>query len=508
MAYKIRISSLIAVCMVFFAGCTNSLTEPERRGPNPRGTVLIRLSQDRQERTLYPDRELITGYTLRFVSDKGETHPEQSITEGETLPVELGTGTWTISATGYTAGKVPAVQGSTQVTVDGAAAVTAEIQMGAIVTEAGKNGTFEYTVEFPSGAVETAVLLLSSMDEEGTCVLYTSVDLLAGGGGGVCSGSLTLSAGYYRMDIQLTGAQSAAGKTEVVHIYPGLITKTPAYRYGEEDFQTVPAFDGAAALKAYLDGLPENTPDQPYPVKAGGIDLSMSSKVKTLYEALSRYVSLDLDGCTGERMANSTQANKKYIVSVILPETVTIVGLKAFEGCADLVSARLPGVRTIEYGAFKSCGKLEWVNAPRLIEITNSDGASNSGAFYNCAALTSITLDEVTSIAERSFYKCGALRSLSIPKVTAIGAHAFKECGELSSVSLPRAASIGESAFEDCKNLASVTLGAAPPELGGSKVFFKTAGGLEITVPAAALNAYQASVLEYWDALKGKLKGC
>jgi hypothetical protein len=94
-----------------------------------------------------------------------------------------------------------------------------------------------------------------------------------------------------------------------------------------------------------------------------------------------------------------------------------------------------------------------------------------------------------------------------MPKVTAIGAYAFKECGELSGVSLPRIASIGESAFEDCKNLASVTLGAAPPALGGSKVFFKTAGDLEITVPASALNVYQASALEHWDALKGKLKG-
>jgi hypothetical protein len=305
------------------------------------------------------------------------------------------------------------------------------------------------------------------------------------------------------MDIQLSGAQSYPGKTEVIHIYPGLPTKSPVYRYAKEDFQTVHQADGAAALKAYLDGLPENTPDQPYPVKVSGIELQTINKVKTLYEALSRYVSLDLNGCTGDRLVNSGQANKKYIVSVILPEMVTTVGLSAFEGCVDLVTATLPGVTKIEHSAFKNCVRLESVNAPRLIEIL---GKSSGGAFHNCAALTSVTSNEVTSVAERAFYKCAALKSLSLPKVTAVGNNAFKECGALTSISLPLAASIGESAFEECKSLASVTLGAAPPVLGNPKVFYRTAGNLEIEVPALALNAYQTTSLEHWEAVKDKVR--
>ena len=226
---------------------------------------------------------------------------------------------------------------------------------------------------------------------------------------------------------------------------------------------------GAAELMAYLAGLPENTEDTPYRIKVNGIDLAKKTDkgdtLKTLYEALSRYVSLDLRGCTGEKLLNVTTTlvpSKAYLVSLTLPDSLTLIEINAFSGCTALTSVHLPQVQTIRHGAFSKITSLTSVYMPQVQTIETDKNASG-GAFYQCTSLT--------------------------------------------SVSMPRLTSLGDHAFQECTNLQSITLGSTPPALEGADVFKKAEALTAIYVPAAAVERYKTTDQTNWTSgLKEKVR--
>ena len=75
------------------------------------------------------------------------------------------------------------------------------------------------------------------------------------------------------------------------------------------------------------------------------------------------------------------------------------------------------------------------------------------GAFEGCSSLRSLVIpDSVTSIGDDAFWFCSSLRNLVIPdSVTAIGDRAFSGCCSLESLVVPDSvASIGNKAFRGC----------------------------------------------------------
>ena len=94
--------------------------------------------------------------------------------------------------------------------------------------------------------------------------------------------------------------------------------------------------------------------------------------------------------------------------SVMIADSVTTIGEKAFSGCKELKSVSLP----------------------------DSVLSIGDRAFAECSGLTSVVVpDAVTSIGEHAFYYCAGLKSITIPKtVTSIGWWAFENCDVLGSI--------------------------------------------------------------------------
>ena len=90
-------------------------------------------------------------------------------------------------------------------------------------------------------------------------------------------------------------------------------------------------------------------------------------------------------------------------------------------------------------------------------------------AFNGCTNLTSVKMpNNVTSIGAQAFYHCSNLSSIEIPEeVVSVGAYAFTECSNLTSVEIPRkVTNIGEYAFQYCRNLASVKVLGSVTSMG------------------------------------------
>ena len=169
--------------------------------------------------------------------------------------------------------------------------------------------------------------------------------------------------------------------------------------------------------------------------------------------------------------------NGEEVTDVVIPESITSIGNKAFLGCRGLTSVTIPNsVTNIGYSAFGSCTGLTSIIIPNsvdslagfddcssLISITIPNSVTYIGwkAFMNCVGLTSVTIpNSVTSIGSDAFSGCRGLTSVTIPNsVTSIGSSAFEYCSGLTSVTIPSSVtSIDSYAFRDCNNLISITI--------------------------------------------------
>jgi len=146
------------------------------------------------------------------------------------------------------------------------------------------------------------------------------------------------------------------------------------------------------------------------------------------------------------------------VQQVVIPNSVTSIGNRAFIYCDKLNSVTIPeSVKFIGSYAFSGCYNLKNIKLPQNLE------SIEEGLFKGCNQLQAIEIPEnVITIGRYAFADCRfGLKTVKIGnKVGTIGDDAFLECKELREIVLPNSiVEIGSQAFKDCKRLTTITLG-------------------------------------------------
>ena len=204
--------------------------------------------------------------------------------------------------------------------------------------------------------------------------------------------------------------------------------------------------------------------------------------------------------------------NCKKIESVVIPDSVEIIGINAFKDCLSLKTVSMgKNITIISTNAFRNCQSLKSITLPE-----NLRSISSSGAFYGCINLTTLNfnirslddwgnigsleyaMEDLTKIKNlnigytveelNSTYFSGfsELETLNIENgLMVIPADSFKDCVNLKTVNLPDSImAIGASAFKNCESIENIDL---PNNLGiiSNETFYNCTSLKEITIPSS-----------------------
>ena len=177
-----------------------------------------------------------------------------------------------------------------------------------------------------------------------------------------------------------------------------------------------------------------------------------------------------------------TQCSK--LESVILPETLTLIGQYCFYNCANLSEINFPSsLQSLYTSAFHGCTSLA-IDELALPNLETLGGDAFFGVkikkisdlgkitalptayastqnFGDKSVLEEVVLpDTVTSIPAHSFYSYIKLSQINCDHIVTVGNSAFSGCVGLYSLELPLVETLVNSAINKCTNLESLDIGA------------------------------------------------
>ena len=190
------------------------------------------------------------------------------------------------------------------------------------------------------------------------------------------------------------------------------------------------------------------------------------------------------------------------LTSVTIPNSVTFIGKYAFADCSGLTSVTVDK-NNGTYDSRDNCNAIIETSTNKLIvgckntTIPNSVTSIGDRAFEGCSGLTSVTIgNSVTSIGKYAFAGCWGLTSVTIGNsVTSIGDYAFTDCSGLTSVTIGNSVtSIGYDAFRGCSGLTKLVSLAVEPPICGRGAFEKVdKTTCQLLVPEESINKYKTA---------------
>lgn len=177
-----------------------------------------------------------------------------------------------------------------------------------------------------------------------------------------------------------------------------------------------------------------------------------------------------------------SRSTASTITHLELPQGLTRIGNRAFDGCRALTAIVIPGsVRSIGDGAFKDCTALTGITLP--------EGVTDLGdwVFHGCSSLTGVSLPTtLASIDDCAFMGCKALKRVILPEgVMHLGKQAFMNCTSLERIHLPASlSSITGNPFMGCTALHTFIISAANPVYIARNGTLMTRDGTLVCCPA------------------------
>ncbi len=165
--------------------------------------------------------------------------------------------------------------------------------------------------------------------------------------------------------------------------------------------------------------------------------------------------------------------------NIIIPNNVTEIGDKCFEGL-NITSVIIPNsVSKIGFSAFSDCKKL------KSVEFSNGLNQIGGRSFFNCQELISIVIpDSVSEIGGSCFWGCGNLKEIKLSnKLIVIEKSLFYECSSLKCIEIPfKVKEIENEAFLKCTNLEKVVFNGNI-EIIGDSAFSGCSSLTHFTIP-------------------------
>ncbi len=182
----------------------------------------------------------------------------------------------------------------------------------------------------------------------------------------------------------------------------------------------------------------------------GGVSLNpASSGVKNVV------IPESIDGTAITKISDTGFSESGIIRVVVIGNSLTAIGYRAFKNCASLSAINLPdSVVTIPGESFMGTD-ITSISAGMVTTLGNS-------VFNGCTSLTTATFKGMPSQLLTSVFKdCVSLESITIPEgVTSIGNDCFNGCTSLKTVTLPDSlTTINYGVFIGCTGIESVTFG-------------------------------------------------
>ena len=129
------------------------------------------------------------------------------------------------------------------------------------------------------------------------------------------------------------------------------------------------------------------------------------------------------DGYVVSEIGNDCLYRNNDIESVIVPSSVTTIGIQAFYQCKNLTSVVLPeGVKQLDGSAFNGCNIENVVIPESLVKV-------GSSAFANNTSLETAIIKGKTEFGSSTFSGCSNLASVAFHNViNALPSYMFQDC--------------------------------------------------------------------------------